>query len=103
MKQKRDAQETKEKIIQAARDIFAKKGYSGTSVDDIARVVGITKGGIYWHFDSKLDLFIQMLESGYSEFMNLLNEIIAQDSAPLAKLRQLFTTTLMAIEEDKNF
>ena len=53
-------------IIQAAADIFAKKGYSGAAVSDIASQADIGKGTIYEYFDSKEDLFFAVFK-WYSE------------------------------------
>jgi AcrR family transcriptional regulator len=48
-------------IIEAAAEIFHRKGYSETSVQDIAEAVGILKGSLYYYIDSKEDLLFQML------------------------------------------
>ena len=53
-------------IIQAAADIFAKKGYSSAAVSDIASQADIGKGTIYEYFDSKEDLFFAVFK-WYSE------------------------------------
>jgi AcrR family transcriptional regulator len=58
--------EKKRIIIQAAADIFAKKGYSGTAVSDIASQADVGKGTIYEYFDSKEDLFFAVFK-WYSE------------------------------------
>jgi len=56
----------KKKIIQAAADIFAQKGYSGAAVSDIATQADVGKGTIYEYFDSKEDLFFAVFK-WYSE------------------------------------
>lgn len=43
------AGETKERILEAALELFAQSGYSGTSMNDIAKQLGITKGALYKH------------------------------------------------------
>ncbi len=47
-----------EKIIMSARKQFAKKGYSLTSMDEIAKSANVSKGGLYHHFHSKEELFL---------------------------------------------
>ena len=47
---------TKEKILQKSLDLFVKKGFSGSSVRDIAKEVGIRESGIYNHFSSKQEI-----------------------------------------------
>jgi AcrR family transcriptional regulator len=48
---------TRAGIMQAAHELFLEKGYSGTSMRQIARRAGVAVGGIYNHFDSKEDIF----------------------------------------------
>jgi AcrR family transcriptional regulator len=54
---------TKDKIIAAALSLFARNGYNGTSLADIAKAVGIQKPSIYNHFKSKEELFLSIYES----------------------------------------
>ena len=55
-------EETKEKILQQAAELFNQQGYAGSSISDIMRVTGLQKGGIYNHFKSKDDLALQAFE-----------------------------------------
>jgi AcrR family transcriptional regulator len=55
------SEETREAILSASLKLFAKKGFTSTSVDDIGRAAGITKGAVYWHFKSKDELFSAIL------------------------------------------
>lgn len=54
------AEQKKLEIIRAAHDLFVKQGYHGTSMRQIARQSGIALGGLYNHFDSKEQVFIQV-------------------------------------------
>ena len=49
-------EEAKTKIIEAARTVFAKKGYHDATMDDVAKEVGVSKGALYSYFKSKEDL-----------------------------------------------
>ena len=51
-------------ILDAAAACFAERGYAETSIDDVARRLGATKGRIYHHFQSKADLFAQIFRTG---------------------------------------
>jgi AcrR family transcriptional regulator len=48
--------------VEAAARVFAERGFRAASVDEIARQAGFSKGAVYWHFDSKEDLFFALLE-----------------------------------------
>ena len=58
---KADALQTRESLLDAAETLFAQQGVSRTSLQDIARAAGCTRGAIYWHFKDKADLFNAML------------------------------------------
>ena len=53
---------TRELLLDAAIDVFAKKGYHGASLDDVAEAAGFTKGAVYSNFTRKSDLFKALLE-----------------------------------------
>lgn len=66
------ARNTKERILEAALEIFARDGYEATNVKDIADAVGLVKSGVYKHFDSKETLWneiINMVAVHYGESM----------------------------------
>lgn len=51
-------------ILQQAANSFMERGYAGTSIDDVARALGATKGRIYHHYPSKADLFAAVFRAG---------------------------------------
>ena len=55
---KEDAEKTRIQILETALELFYEKGYSRCTLVDIAKRIGLTKGAIYWHFKSKVDLFL---------------------------------------------
>jgi TetR/AcrR family acrAB operon transcriptional repressor len=58
---KDEAQETRNDILDAAEQLFSERGVSRTSLEDIAKAAGVTRGAIYWHFKDKSDLFAAMV------------------------------------------
>ena len=56
-RKKEDMLITKEQILNAAFDCFFEKGYEATSLEEIAKRAGVTRGAIYWHFTDKNDLY----------------------------------------------
>jgi AcrR family transcriptional regulator len=57
---KAEAEQTREAIIAAAIEVFLKRGVSRATLDEIARVAGVTRGAIYWHFRDKLKIFLAL-------------------------------------------
>lgn len=49
-------------ILQAALRCFGEKGYHATTMDDLARTAGLSKGSLYWHFESKRDVFVALFD-----------------------------------------
>lgn len=61
-KTKEEAQVTRHRILDTAEVVFAEKGVSRTTLNDIAAAAELTRGAIYWHFKNKADLFDAMLK-----------------------------------------
>jgi len=59
---KQEAQETRALLLDAAEQVFHRRGVSRTTLNDIAEAAGVTRGAIYHHFENKADLFHAMVE-----------------------------------------
>jgi AcrR family transcriptional regulator len=55
-----EAASTKERILDAALDLFTEKGFDGTSLREIAERLGVTKAALYYHFASKDDILMAL-------------------------------------------
>ena len=64
--------DTRTRIMEAGAAVFARLGYHGTSLDKVAAEAGMTKGAVYWHFSSKQDLFLAILDHHLNRQMRLL-------------------------------
>ena len=53
---------SRERLLEAAAKVFAERGYQAASVDEVATEAGLSKGAVYWNFDSKDDLFLALLD-----------------------------------------
>ncbi|HEY8546708.1 MAG TPA: helix-turn-helix domain-containing protein [Acidimicrobiales bacterium] len=53
---------TRERLLDAAAEVFAEKGFAGASIDEIALRAGHTKGAVYSHFSGKDDLFLALID-----------------------------------------
>ncbi|WP_019141878.1 TetR family transcriptional regulator [Noviherbaspirillum massiliense] len=85
---KEEALETRDRILDAAEQVFHAQGVASTSLADVAEAANVTRGAIYWHFRNKSDLFDAMCER-----VRLPMEAMAQADAhaeeadPLGRLR----------------
>lgn len=59
---KRDPAGKREAILASAFRLFREKGYKGATMDEMVSLSGVSKGGIYWHFPSKEELFFALME-----------------------------------------
>ena len=72
---------TKRKIFETSMELFAKKGYDATSIEEITATVGVAKGTLYYHFSSKEGIFNFLVEEG----MKLLKNSIDIKTSKLEK------------------
>lgn len=72
--------ESRKKITEAALDLFAKKGYSATTMEAIARKAGVAKGLIYNYFTTKEDLLYQSIIGGFADITPELAELETMDN-----------------------
>jgi AcrR family transcriptional regulator len=83
--------DSREEILKAATRLFGRRGYFGTTVDDITRASGISRGALYWHFQSKLDVLGAVVECLKKDYLDrLIGEINAAGPSPLDQLWQMF-------------
>lgn len=64
----------REQVLAVAAGVFSEKGYRNASVADIVEKAGIGRGTFYLYFDSKKDVFLELIESYFREFERLLSE-----------------------------
>ncbi len=74
MSEKTTRDTRREEIINAARDLFSRKGFHGTSMPDIAHTAGISTGLIYYIFPSKEDILLACCEEVAILHLDLFNE-----------------------------
>lgn len=73
-----DSRPTAERILDAAEDVFAHRGYDGTTLREVADRVGIRIPSLYNHFDGKLALYLAVLERGMRPILDMLARAIRQ-------------------------
>ena len=96
-KTKQEALATRQHILDVALRLFSQQGVSSTSLVDIARAAGVTRGAIYWHFKDKSDLFGEIWELSESSISDLEIEYRAKfPDDPLSVLREILVYILEA-------
>jgi AcrR family transcriptional regulator len=69
---------TEERILKHSMRLFLEKGYHGTSINDITEAAGLTKGALYWHFESKEGLLKRILGEYETRFLDALIKAVGE-------------------------
>ena len=84
---------TRSKILDEATRVFNRKGFSATSINDILKASGTTKGSLYFHFSSKGEIGLEVLKREKQAFMSFLDDIL-NDGPPGQSLHNFFEAAL---------
>lgn len=75
------------KLAQSAFEVFAEQGFAKVNLDQIAAHAGVTKGSLYWHYDSKKELILAACQHYYRQWHEDIHSVIAPVIQPLERLR----------------
>ncbi|HEY8119198.1 MAG TPA: TetR family transcriptional regulator [Methylophilaceae bacterium] len=100
-KTKEDAEITRQRIINAARESFLSRGVSRTSMEQIASCAGVTRGAIYWHFDNKIELFHAMREQVILPLIDRMDDTLSVEGAedPLTRIENFLCGTIQILND----
>lgn len=94
---------TKRKIFETSMELFAKKGYEATSIEEITSVVGVAKGTLYYHFSSKEEIFYFLIEEGMKLLKNSIDIKTSKLENNLDKLKAIILIQIKVIVKYENF
>lgn len=89
---------SKEKIRAAAIDVFIEKGFHSTSIEDVAKKAGISKGLLYNYFKGKTDLLVELVQSRKEEIKQVMEEA-AKLPSPIDQLHYIAEHALRNVKE----
>ena len=97
-------QETRTELISAAARVFARGGFHGASVEQIAAEAGYTTGAIYWHFSGKEDLFLAVYEAFAAGLATDIEDVFAHGSGDLSeRAREAARRWMDRVDRDPEF
>lgn len=101
-KNKTETEQTRQDIITAARQVFAERGVSRTTLEQIAKAAGVTRGAIYWHFKNKPDLFFAMMEQVSLPLIDQIGENLPDNDQidPLRNIQESMNEIVRLLQED---
>lgn len=95
----REPENSRERILEAAAELFSQKGYAGTGVDQLAARAQIAKTAIYYHFGNKEGLVTAVLDRAATAWIEGIREASSQAGEPLARLDRALTGMRTMLEE----
>jgi AcrR family transcriptional regulator len=97
-------EETRAELVAAAAKVFARRGFHGASVEEIARAAGYSTGAIYWHFSGKDDLFLAVYEAFAAGLARDVDDIFARGDGDLpARARDAADHWMTRVEREPEF
>jgi AcrR family transcriptional regulator len=81
------ADATRERLVQAARELVVERGYDGVSTAEVLERAGVSRGGLYHHFAGKAELMAAVLVAVELDFVARLQAVVADIADPFAALQ----------------
>ena len=102
---KEQAEKTRNAVLDAACEVFLKRGVARATLDEVAQAAGVTRGAVYWHFRDKIDLFLALAERERLFLEGLLTDLVVRlDTEPgldaLGELARSVEAAFVALEGD---
>lgn len=79
----------REQILKAARRCFIENGYHPTRMDDIAHAAELSKGGVYFHFKSKQEVFASLVQEDFDRSMKFLGDVTKGEASIAEKMQRI--------------
>ncbi|MFW6139805.1 MAG: TetR/AcrR family transcriptional regulator [Acidobacteriota bacterium] len=95
-------QENKRFILEVAERLFVKNGYRKTAMDDIADEAQFSKATVYRYFDSKLDIFTQIVLNSIEGYQKELTKITEEKTSAETRIKKVICSILLYFQKKKN-
>jgi AcrR family transcriptional regulator len=97
------SEQTQQRIVTAAARLFARKGYSATSIADIAGAVRVTKGALYHHFAGKEAIFYAVVEAIRKTWQDVVARAVVHNRDAIGRLEALLENQGRFLQENESF
>lgn len=82
-------QTRRQQILTAARNCFIERGFHPTRMEDIAQEAGLSKGGVYFHFQSKQEVFDSLVKEEFDQSLELIRGVLNREAPVAEKIQSL--------------
>jgi AcrR family transcriptional regulator len=90
-------------ILQAARQVFARRGFADAAMEEIAQAAGLAKGTLYLYYDSKRDLYRAALRAGLTELSDALAQALNARASLAERIAAYVGTKVRHFDEHRDF
>jgi TetR/AcrR family transcriptional regulator len=98
----RKGKQTAERILDAAEELFAERGYAGTALRDVADMVDLRTPSLYNHFPNKESMYAAVLERGIRPVFEVLSEVVESRDETALDTRQLVERAMELVAQHPN-
>jgi AcrR family transcriptional regulator len=92
---------TRQRLLDAAATVFARRGFNGASLDDVAEEAGLTKGAVYSNFASKEDLIDALVEERVDQPMLTITDLVDPTGSSEARAEQAGALLMSMFEQER--
>jgi AcrR family transcriptional regulator len=89
-------------LLDVAVDVFAERGFHGTSMDEVAEAAGVTKPVLYQHFDSKRELYLELLEDVGGQLVSSVTAAVGGAAGPRQRVEAGFVAYFEFVTQQTN-
>jgi AcrR family transcriptional regulator len=97
---RRNLQRPREAILEVATQLFGESGYTGTTMREIARAVGVLPGSLYTHIDGKEALLIEIVEGGIDRFIEAVRPLASATGPADQRMRQAIAAHMRVVADN---
>ena len=95
--------QSRNRILDAARDLFAEKGFFNCKISEIAQEAEMSQGNVYWYFESKEHLLKTILSEGFDTHEEMTGEVVALPKSGQVQLQELIDRSIDLYKKQRAF
>ena len=90
----------KNQILVAAMEVITRHGYENSRMDDVVKSSNMSKGAIYWYYNSKKDIYLDLVNYWVLRYSDMVSKILEKDQKASLQLKKLFSYFIDEYEKD---
>ena len=90
----------KNQILEAAMEVITRHGYENSRMDDVVKSSNMSKGAIYWYYNSKKDIYLDLVNYWVIRYSDMVSKILEKDQKASLQLKKLFSYFIDEYEKD---